>query len=99
MEKKKRFRPTVTAYRELEEELAETKQRLSNHLSANVRYAEDIAKFTSKVSALENSNRLMEEELEGVRKDKRDLIERCKELINERQELKSRGFWARVFNL
>ena len=99
MEKKKRFRPTVTAYRKLEEELAETKQRLSNHLSANLRYAEDIAKFTSKVSALECSNRLMEEELERVRKDKRDLIERCKELINERQKLKSRGFWARVFNL
>lgn len=99
MEKKKRFRPTVTAYRELEEELAETKQRLSNHLSANVRYAEDIQKFSRQVSALERSNRLMEEELERVRKANTELAKLNCQLCKELQVIKSRGFWARVFNL
>ena len=99
MEKKKRFRPTVTAYRKLEEELVETKQRLSNHLSANLRYAEDIQKFTSQVSTLEHSNRLMEKELERVRTANTELGKLNCQLCKELQVIKSRGFLARVFNL
>ena len=99
MEKKKRFRPTVTAYRALEEELKITKQQLSNHMASNSRYMEDIAKFTSKVSTLEHSNRLLKEELDRVREANKELSKTNKQLCDELQVIKSRGFLARVFNL
>lgn len=99
MEKKKRFRPTVTAYRALEEELKITKQQLSNHMASNSRYMEDITKFTSKVSTLERSNKLLERELDNVRKANIELAKLNSQLCKELQAIKSRGFLARVFNL
>ena len=63
METKKRFRPTLTAYRKLENEVIE-----------------------------------LERELENVRKANNEAERLNVRLCAQLKEIKSRGFWARVFN-
>ena len=84
-EKKKRFRPTLTAYRALENEVSTLK--------------EENAKLLSKNHVLEQSNELMEAELKRLRNALDEIIKSYALLGAEMAMLKARGFWARVFNL
>ncbi len=59
---------------------------------------ESKAKLEDSVSALEKSNRLMEEELNRAKQQRDDLSEKCSKRELELGLLKARGFWARVFN-
>ena len=52
----------------------------------------------SKNATLESSNKCMEKELERVRKANHSLNELNDERLTQIQELRSRGFWARMFN-
>lgn len=76
-EKKKRWRPSLTAYRELENE---------------------VESLYTKNSTIEKSNGFMEKELTRVREANKVLAKINEQLCNELQYIKSRGFWARVFN-
>jgi len=105
-ETKKRFRPTLTAYRDLESENSELKEKLAKyeqvqgkmkvHIEGIVRTEND--KLKAENSVLEKSNKLMEQELKRLRKTNVSLKEECKYLDSELLAIKSRGFWARVFN-
>lgn len=76
-EKKKRWRPSLTAYRELEKDNAD----LRSHLLT-----------------LQQSNTLMEEELNKLR-SKVELMKGTSDtLAKELHRLSSRGFFARLFN-
>lgn len=83
-ETKKRFRPSLTAYRALENEVSELK--------------EELAKYITMKNTLEKSNELMEQELDRVRKSNIELGKLNGQLCNELQAIKSRGFWKRLFN-
>lgn len=105
-ETKKRFRPTLTAYRALESENSELKEKLAKyeqvqgkmkvHIEGIVRAEND--KLKAENSVLEKSNELMEQELTHLRKVNASLRRECKELGSELLAVRSRGFWARVFN-
>ena len=105
-EKKKRFRPTLTAYRALESENSELKEKLAkyeqvrgkirSHIEGIVRAENE--KLKAENSVLEKSNELMEQELTLLRKVNASLRRECKELGSELLAVRSRGFWARVFN-
>lgn len=108
-EKKKRFRPTLTAYRELEKKVNELKIDLehavfvSNEVrNANDRLSRELNTVKSsckdEISTLEKSNELMEQELTHLRKVNASLRRECKKLGSELLAVRSRGFWARVFN-
>lgn len=100
-EKKKRFRPTVTAYRALEDENSKLKEEIArlkqfrNDLVPLEKYNEVLAK--NKV--LEQSNTLMEAELGRLQRANIQLGKMVAKFSNELLVIKSRGFWARVFNL
>lgn len=99
-EAKKRFRPTLTAYRALESENSELKEEIARLRQ----YREDLVPLDkhndlmAKSHALEQSNTLMEQELDRVRKANLELGTLSSQLSNELREIKSRGFWKRVFN-
>ena len=76
-DKKKRWRPSLTAYRALERVITELRE---------------------KNATLEASNGFMEKELNRVRELNRSLEKMKNALNDELHVLKSRGFWARVFN-
>lgn len=60
--------------------------------------SKELSELRSKNSTLEASNKHMEAELERVRKANQLLNELNDERLLQIQELKNRGFWARVFN-
>ena len=90
-EKKKRVRATWTMVRELEKKLEESNRNSKSWLES-YKYAID------KISILEKSNTLMEQELDRVRQEL-DVQKRnnTKHLILW-QKLKNRSFWNRLFN-
>jgi hypothetical protein len=90
-ETKKRFRPTLTAYRALENEVSKFKEM-------NARLIGDNQSLVDKNHTLEQSNTLMEQELDRVRKANLELCTLSSRLSNELREIKSRGFWKRLFN-
>lgn len=114
MEKKKRFRPTVTAYRALEKENSELKEKLvryklmQDHVSRpkyeavliiKESLSTELDQLKVKYNTLLKSNKLLEEELDRVREANKELSKMNKQFCYELQVIKSRGFWARVFNL
>lgn len=131
LEKKecKRFRPTLTAYRALEKELAEVSEAYRLQLVADKHLAEDVKWLKMKLLASAEENpayqklkRQLDEQIEGThnlaedcngwRKKYHELqakldntLEQLREerkisrdVMDECQKLKNRGFWARVFN-
>ena len=83
-ETKKRFRPSLTAYRALENEVSELK--------------EELAKLGIKYKTLLKSNELLEQERDRNHQTLSDMSKQNKQLSNELQAIKSRGFWKRLFN-
>lgn len=83
-ETKKRFRPSLTAYRALENEVSELK--------------EELAKLEIKYKTLLKSNELLEQERDRNHLTISNMSKQNKLLYNELQAIKSRGFWKRLFN-
>lgn len=112
-ETKKRFRPSLTAYRALENEVSELKEELAkykqthNQMSVHVDEVVRIEKeslqteldqLKIKYKTLLKSNELLEQERDRNHEAISDLEKRNKQLSNELQAIKSRGFWKRLFN-
>lgn len=112
-ETKKRFRPTLTAYRalesensELKEELAKYKQthnKMSVHVNEVVRIENkslqtELEHLKIKYKTLLKSNKLLEQERDRNHQTLSDMSKLNKQLSNELQAIKSRGFWKRLFN-
>ena len=109
---KKRVRPTLTQVRELEAGL-ENERKLHIHFSKEAGRLkavadgleikvkaglEQINKLTSENRTLQQSNTLMEEELERQKKANIELSKFNDQYRQQILDLQSRGFWARVFN-
>jgi len=109
---KKRVRPTLTQVRELEAGL-ENERKLHIHFSKEAGRLkavadgleikvkaglEQINKLTSENRALQQSNTLMEEELERQKKANIELSKFNDQYKEKLAALKGRGFWARVLN-
>lgn len=109
---KKRVRPTLTQVRELESGL-ENERKLHIHFSKEAGRLKSVAdgletkvkagleqinKLTSENRTLQQSNTLMEEELERQKKANIELSKFNDQYKEELAALKGRGFWARVFN-
>jgi len=109
---KKRVRPTLTHVRELEAGLeneqklhlhfAKVCDRLQNdvklHEKEIKRLEDDNKALCGKNATLQQSNTLMEEELERQKKANIELSKFIDQYKEELAALKGRGFWARVFN-
>lgn len=91
-EKKKRVRPTVAQVKTLVEECKKMQSEVEEGLGREARLME-------KISVLEKSNVLIGEEMERLRAANKHLSEINIQLSEELQSVKSRGFFARVFNL
>ena len=95
---KKRWRPSLTAYRELEKKLEEQIEGTSRLVQDCDGWREKYMNIREKNETLESSNRLMELELEKVREEDYS----CEEYINDLQGriffLENRGLFARLFN-
>lgn len=109
--KKKRWRPSLAAYRELEEvihrqvmELDGWREKYRKLLGqkagrqGKVFSEEEYNDLLSKKNTAELSNGYMEQQLESVRDANETLRELNESLCVEVDYLKNRGFWARVFN-
>jgi chromosome segregation ATPase len=128
--KKKRFRPTLTAYRELEAQVKAlnesndaVQRKYRNQLIASNSMVKEInslkaknnfleqqltdeyvhrstyEELMNKYETLEKSNKYLEESRNSLHKeleDERIEHKKCRRNLNE---LKSRGFFARVFNI
>ena len=112
-ETKKRFRPSLTAYRALENEVSELKEELAkykqthNQMSVHdnefVRIEKEslqteLGQLKIKYKTLLKSNELLEQERDRNHETISDLEKRNKQLSNKLQAIKSRGFWKRLFN-
>jgi len=103
-EKKKRWRPSLTAYRELEE----TIHRQCVELDAwREKYRElaksaDVVAYQKVVGERDQQihyNSLKDKELENMRLSNDSLRKEIVELKDEVYSLEHRGFWSRLFNL
>ena len=97
-EKKKRFRPTVTAYRELERLVTELRSRLDSSRKYCDELKENVSSLESRNHVLEQSNGLVSGEIERLRNMNNALGNRCSVLRKEIFELKNRSLWDRIFN-
>ncbi len=84
---------------------AELKDHLADVKACNEKYANELRRLESdnrdlceKNTTLNQSNRLMEEELERKRKQVDAMLKRIMNLRDQVIELRSRGFWERIFN-
>ncbi len=105
MAEKKRFRPTLTAYMALENEVGILKEELAKYKQANGKMDAhneamriELTSLRSKNHTLEQSNVLMEAELKRVRLINDSLLESVVEFGTELALLKARGFWDRLLN-
>lgn len=93
-EGKKRWRPSLTAYRALENEVSV--------LSERARKAEGITEeykvLRCKHDLLEKSNRWLEDRVVEMSQQIRSLELKNDELCNEIYRLEKRGLWARLCN-
>lgn len=97
-EKKKRFRPTVTAYRELERLVTELRSRLESSRQYCDELKEKVSSLESRNRVLEQSNGLVSGEIERLRNVNNAVGNRCSALRKEIFELKNRSLWDRIFN-
>jgi chromosome segregation ATPase len=97
-EKKKRFRPTVTAYRELERLVTELRSRLESSRQYCDELKEKVSSLESRNRVLEQSNGLVSGEIDRLRNVNNAVGNRCSALRKEIYELKNRSLWDRIFN-
>lgn len=104
-EKKKRWRPSLTAYRELEakvNELSEKERKCyEDYIMLEKRYQEkekQVKSLQSKVATLEASNMHMEDGIIAEREQRKEAEKQLDKARNEYKALKDRTFWKRVFN-
>ena len=83
-EKKKRWRPSLTAYRALERQVTEMK--------------EEKARLNDKISVLEKSNKLLDEETERLRDVLMEAHETIDAMDKEIFALCHRSLWERILN-
>lgn len=94
----KRFRPTLGAYRALEQKLKDAAAELSVATDTLTKVRAELVSLRDSYATCEKSNKLMEDEL-VLRDDKIRLLEEIADnRAAEVERLKRRGFWARVFN-
>lgn len=105
-EKKKRFRPTLTEYRALQNDLSVAKEQLRLQLLADDYLSQkyNILEKTYKALKVERdtlttSNNLMEGELIRLRKELEIQHTKHRKLRKAREALKNRSFLQRLFNL
>ena len=96
---KKRWRPSLTAYRELEKELAEAKETIRIQ-AIDIRHKdEDVKALKDENAALKKSNDSMEQGLKDHRAEISRLanaLDACEVRVSY---LQNRGLFARVFNI
>lgn len=92
-EKKKRWRPSLTAYRELENLVSELKEENARLISK-----EESDRLKDKISVLEKSNKLLEEECDNLRGKLEEAGSTIDAMDKEIFALCHRGLWARIFN-
>lgn len=97
-EKKKRFRPTVTAYRELERLVTELRSRLESSRQYCDELKEKVSSLESRNRVLEQSNGLVSGEIERLRNVNNAVGNRCSALRKEIFELKNRSLWDRIID-
>ena len=95
---KKRWRPSLTAYRALEDELGTVKEHYELAKVAVDDKNKLIDDLQSKNSALERSNVSLSDGIKRLRKDKEDLENEVVSLKKRIAFLENRGFWNRLFN-
>ena len=97
-EKKKRWRPSLTLYRSVVDELSEAKEQLSLQAQGEKCLREELRQSKEKLKVLDRSCDLMSAELTRVRDE---LVEKNKIIAERNYEivcLRKRGFLARLFN-
>lgn len=111
-ETKKRWRPSLTAYRELEKKLANQIDGTSRlvkdcdlwrercrELEKKLQEAtDDFNDLNGDKKILEHSNKLMEEELKRVRNHRDELLEVNQRNLAYIERMESRGWFARLLN-
>ena len=101
-EKKKRFRPTLTAYRALEKEIDELREQnrlLARENKVLTDEVDGLCALRSENRALEQSNALMEQELTRMRSCVATLEKENDSLCEEVYALQHRGLLKRLFNI
>ena len=96
-EKKKRWRPSLTAYRALENEVSELKEQLA-HATNGSSASKELKALREKYDTLEKSNKYLEDSRDALIVENESLVKENEILKFENTRLKERGFWARVFN-
>lgn len=97
-EKKKRVRPTLTQMRQLEKDLSTAREACRQQLVVITNQEEQIKELKRKNRTLEVSNQLLEEEIERLKDSNSSLFTSGVKKTQKILKLKSRKFWARVFN-
>ena len=120
MEKKKRFRPTLSAYRALEDEVSRLREELRLSERENTYLSDDgngdvaetvhmlvmesdswrdkYRSLDEECRTLRMSNRHMEGEQKRLNEKLQKAVDKIHDLETDVYVLRSRGFWARVFN-
>jgi hypothetical protein len=83
-EKKKRWRPSLTAYRELE-------KQMKNEQGLHIHFAKECDRLKSELDSQIEGTSMLVRECDAWREKYRAQSERL-------ARLESRGFWSRVFN-
>lgn len=92
-EKKKRWRPSLTAYRALENLVSELKEENARLISK-----EDSDRLKDKISVLEKSNKLLEEECDNLRGKLEEAGSTIDAMDKEIYALCHRNLWQRILN-
>ncbi len=93
-EKKKRWRPSLTAYRELENQVSELKEENARLKGGK----NETDRLKDKISVLEKSNKLLEEECDNLRGKLEEAGSTIDAMDKEIFALCHRSLWARIFN-
>ena len=97
-EKKKRFRPSLTAYRALENEVSELREQLSLSEQSRHKLSEDYKRLRDE---LQSQRELTAECIKARDRWKcscEDLVASKRELSEEIGRLRSRSLWQRILN-
>lgn len=97
-EKKKRWRPSLTAYRSLEGELSEMREQCMILRQADACRSDEMRILRSRLAASERSNTLLADEIERLRNSSRELTDENASLRAEVSRLKSRSLWKRIMD-
>ena len=94
-EKRKSFRPTLTAYRALEEEL---RDEYAKHNAARNELADNIASLRAENDKLRSENEFLRTNLDVRTKESDDLEKELSECREELRRIKNQSLWERIFN-